>query len=243
MTLIKCCQNGWTTKDDTPAVPITPDELARDAAEAVAAGAGALHFHVRDADGNETLEPEPLAAALQAIRQACPSTPVGISTGLWITNDDPELRHQLATSWTVRPDFVSVNLDEDGIVDLAQALRANGVALEAGLSFVEDVERLAASQIRDDLLRILIEPDDESPEAAVERAWCIEKELDEAGITSAPRLHHGYGPATYAVIDAALQKNRDVRIGFEDTIVMRDGSAAKSNAALVAAIRSSVSDA
>src|SRR5688500_3350196 len=127
MTLIKCCQNGWTTKADAPAVPITPDELAADAAAAVDAGAGALHFHVRDPDGAETLEPEPTAAALQAIREACPGTPIGISTGLWITNDDPELRRSLVASWTVKPDFASVNLDEEGIVDLAGILVENDV--------------------------------------------------------------------------------------------------------------------
>jgi uncharacterized protein (DUF849 family) len=52
---------------------------------------------------------------------------------------------------------------------------------------------------------------------------------------AAPRLHHGYGPATWAVVGAALERGRDVRVGLEDVLVMPDGSTAAGNAALVAA--------
>ena len=38
------------------------------------------------------------------------------------------------------------------------------------------------------------------------------------------------------MIDAALARGRDVRIGLEDTLVMADGSPAPDNAALVAAV-------
>ena len=71
--------------------------------------------------------------------------------------------------------------------------------------------------------------------AAVAHCCEIEAALDEAGI-AAPRLHHGEDLATWAVIDAALERGRDVRIGLEDTLVMADGSPAPSNAALVAEV-------
>jgi uncharacterized protein (DUF849 family) len=54
--LIKACLNGGTTRQQHPAVPLTPDELAVDARDAVRAGAGAIHVHPRDASGDETLE-------------------------------------------------------------------------------------------------------------------------------------------------------------------------------------------
>jgi len=84
--------------------------------------------------------------------------------------------------------------------------------------------------------------DDPERRLALVRGWTVKPDfvslnaaLDEAGI-AAPRLHHGEDLATWAVIDAALERGRDVRIGLEDTLVMADGSPAPSNAALVAEV-------
>ena len=88
---------------------------------------------------------------------------------------------------------------------------------------------------RADLVRVLIEVDDADPAEAVAHCARIEDALERLGI-DAPRLHHGDDLATWAVIDAALARGRDVRIGLEDTLVMADGSPAQSNAALVTAI-------
>jgi uncharacterized protein (DUF849 family) len=232
MPLVKACLNGGTTRAEHPAVPLTPDELARDAAACVAAGAGALHFHVRDPEGLETLEPEPTAAALQAVRDACPGVPVGLTSGLWIAGEDPGRRLALIRSWTVRPDFVSVNLSEAGAPELAGALLEDGVGIEAGLFEENDADALGRATYAEFLLRVLIEPGDEDgPAAALERAAAIEARLDVAGV-AAP--HHSFGSVTWAVIDAALARGRDVRIGLEDTTVMPDGRTAAGNAELVA---------
>jgi uncharacterized protein (DUF849 family) len=232
--VIKVCQNGGTARSEHPAVPLTPDELARDARACIAAGAAVLHFHVRDPEGGETLEAEPTAAALQAVRAAAPGVPIGLTSRIDIAGDDPERRLGLVRAWTVKPDFVSVNLAEPGADELARALIDElGVGVEAGLFTVENAEALAASSFRDELLRVLVEVDDDDGAAAVARAWAIEAALDEAGI-AAPRLHHGFHATTWAVIDAALARGRDVRIGLEDTLEMPDGSVAADNAALVA---------
>jgi uncharacterized protein (DUF849 family) len=235
MTLVKACQNGGTTRAQHLGVPQTPGEIARDGAACVAAGAGALHFHVRERDGKETLSDDETALALRVVKSVVPDVPVGLTTALWIAGDDAELRHRLVTGWTRKPDFASVNLDEAGAVELGEALLAAGVAIEAGVSFVEDVALLAESPLRDRFMRVLIEPDDEDADAAVARAAAIEAALDDAGI-EAPRLHHGYGLATWAVIDAGLKLGRDVRIGLEDTTVMPDGTPPHNNAELVAAV-------
>ena len=49
-----------------------------------------------------------------------------------------------------------------------------------------------------------------------------------------PRLWHGDGRATWAVVDAGLAAGVDVRVGLEDTLVGRDGGTAPANAAQVA---------
>src|SRR5829696_1254900 len=236
--MVKACLNGGRSRDDHPAVPITADELAADAAACVAAGAGALHIHPRDPEGEQTLEAEAIAAALQAVRAAVPGVPVGGTTLLDICAGDVERRLTMVRAWTVKPDFVSLNLEEAGADELARALIDElGVGVEAGVFAVEDADALAASSFRDQVVRVLIEVEVEDADgaAAVERAWAIESALDAAG-SSAPRLHHGYELATWSVIDAALARGRDVRVGLEDTLVMPDGSPAPDNASLVAAV-------
>ena len=44
-----------------------------------------------------------------------------------------------------------------------------------------------------------------------------------------PRLWHGDGRATWAVVDAGLADGHDVRVGLEDTLIDRDGTPAPSN--------------
>jgi uncharacterized protein (DUF849 family) len=233
--VIKVCSNGDRLRGSHPGVPITPDELAADAVACVRAGAEAFHIHPRDPEGLQTLEAEPTAAALQAVRAAVPGVPVGGTTMIGIAGDDPARRLALVRGWTVKPDFVSLNMEEPGAEEMARLLIDSGVGVEAGVFGVQDVAALAASSFRDQLVRVLVEVDDSDPEAAVAHCWEIEAALDEAGI-AAPRLHHGEDVATWAVIDAAVERGRDVRIGLEDTLVLADGSPASSNADLVAAV-------
>jgi uncharacterized protein (DUF849 family) len=58
------------TKADHVKVPITPAEIARDAASCAEAGASVLHVHVRAADGRHSLNPDLYRAAIEAVRAA-----------------------------------------------------------------------------------------------------------------------------------------------------------------------------
>ncbi|HEX3811285.1 MAG TPA: 3-keto-5-aminohexanoate cleavage protein [Mycobacteriales bacterium] len=59
--MLKGRLNGPRRRGDHPALPTTPAELARDAAASAAAGAQALHLHVKDDDGADTLDGKALA--------------------------------------------------------------------------------------------------------------------------------------------------------------------------------------
>ncbi len=234
--LIKACLNGGTTRQEHPAVPQTPAELAAEAAAAVRAGAGAVHLHPRDASGAETLDAAAVLAAVAAVRAAVPGTPVGVTTGLWAAGGDPGRRMTLVSAWrgTGQPDFVSVNLSEPGAGELAGLFGELGIAVEAGLWTAADAGRFAESGFARGVLRILIEPHDAAPEAAVTVAADIEATLDQHGFT-APRLHHGYGAATWHVLRAAILQGRDIRVGLEDTTILADGRPASGNGELVEA--------
>ncbi len=94
-----------------------------------------VNLHVRGPAGAETLEAGDVARALGSVRSGCPGVPVGIRSGAWIV-PDPERRRALAGGWTVLPDFVFVNFEEEGSTDLAELLHRRGVGVEAGLSSV-----------------------------------------------------------------------------------------------------------
>jgi uncharacterized protein (DUF849 family) len=129
--LIQSCLNGARPLKAHPALPRSPEEFAREARRAVVAGAGALHLHPRDLNGNETFEANAVAQILSAVRAACPGIPVGGTTGAWIVADVAERLRQIQ-GWTVVPDYVSVNFNEDGVIALSEALITKGIGIEAG---------------------------------------------------------------------------------------------------------------
>src|SRR4051812_44615966 len=60
-----------TTREQTPYLPITADELAEEAAKCAAAGASVIHLHVRKNDGTPTQERTLFDRAIRAIRSRC----------------------------------------------------------------------------------------------------------------------------------------------------------------------------
>ena len=57
------------TKADHPALPMSADEIARDAAECREAGASMIHLHVRDRNGGHSLDVELYRDAIRAVRR------------------------------------------------------------------------------------------------------------------------------------------------------------------------------
>lgn len=229
--LLKACINGARSRGEHSALPLTVAEAARDAADCVAAGAGAIHLHPRDKDGLETLDPATVDAAVEAVRDAA-GVPVGVSTGAWIEGDLTS-RVACVHRWG-EPDFASVNLAEDGALEVMAALVDRGIEIEAGIFSPDDAERLTSGGMADDVLRVLIEPEPVEPAEALATARAIVAVLDQASVMP-ERLAHGAGVATWSVLEWAAASGLDLRIGLEDTLVMADGSPAESNAALVAA--------
>ena len=231
--LVQACLNGSRRPGDHPALPVTPAQLASDARQVVEAGVKELHLHPRGADGLETLDASACDEAVLAIRSACPGIPVGLSTAAWIEPD--QVRRQTSIgSWTEWPDYVSVNFAEEGATELCQHLQRLGIGIEAGVWTVGDAEALLASGFARHVVRVLVEPQEPAPLDAEATADRISIALDRADVR--PRLFHGYGTATWRVIEYALEAAWDVRIGLEDTLVLPDGSPAGGNLDLVRAV-------
>jgi uncharacterized protein (DUF849 family) len=229
--ILQAALNGPFAKDHHPAVPVSIDELARDAAECVAVGANAIHLHPRDAAGAEQLDAEVVDAVVVAVRGRC-GVPVGVSTGAWI-EPDPDRRAALVSAWRA-PDYASVNLSEAGADAVMRALLAAGIGIEAGISALDDVERLHSTGLSGQLTRVLVEPVEVRAANAVSTVDAIHAALDRLGV-AAPRLQHGDGEATWPLLEDAVHRGLDTRIGLEDTVLGPAGERIAGNAALVRA--------
>lgn len=216
-----------------PGVPRTPLELAGAARASVAAGARVVHFHPFDAAGRETLAAGPCAAALEAVRDACPGIPLSLSTSSAI-EPDPRRRLELVAGWTVLPELVTANQGEAGIDELCAHLMERGVGIEAGLLALADAQRFVRTSFRDRCVRVLVEPLDVEPADAVAHAAAIEEVLLAAGV-ALEQVHHGEGIASWAVNERALDRGHGIRTGLEDTPVLPTGRPAPDNSELVRA--------
>jgi uncharacterized protein (DUF849 family) len=79
----------------------------------------------------------------------------------------------------------------------------------------------------------MFEPEQQDWQAAFDAVERLEKVLDRAGV-KIPRLLHGLNHTAWDLIDAAVKRGYDTRIGFEDALTLPNGVQAASNAALVA---------
>lgn len=216
-------------------MPASSAELAVAAAQVVAAGAGALHVHARDRSGAESVAADDVARAVTALGEAAPGIPTGVSTGAWIMSD-PQERQAAVAAWSIWPDYISVNFDEPGAEALVSLAVDRGAGVEVGLPHGAAAERLGHSGLAGRCLRVLIEPREQDVAPALTTVAHIEAALDRAGV-SLPRLLHGLGRTTWALLAEAGVRGYETRIGFEDTLTLPDGSMAASNAVLVSEAR------
>lgn len=223
--------NGGRSKTAHPAVPASAAELADAAHGAGEAGAQAVHFHVRGPDGRESLAPHDVALAVAALRPL--RIPFGVSTGAWIIADPAE-RLRVIGAWTALPDFASVNLDEAGAVDLVRHLLSRGVAVEIGIPHRLAAEELVRSGLAPRCMRVMFEPREQELASAIACVAEAESVLDAAGV-ECPRLLHGVDVTAWTLLDEAVARGYDSRIGFEDALSLPEGGAARSNADLVRA--------
>jgi uncharacterized protein (DUF849 family) len=232
MTFLQAALNGDRQHD---AVPRTPDAIAADVAAVVTAGAQSVHVHAFDDDSRETLYADACGAVVAAIRARSPGIPVSLTTSASIVAD-PAQRLAMVKRWTVLPDLVTCNQGETGIVELAEWLLSQGVAIEAGLLCPDDARRFVASPLTRRCHRVLIEPLDPDAAGALREAAAMEAILAAAGVLL-PQVHHGFDGSCWAVNARALERGHGIRTGLEDVTVLPDGAPARDNADLVGAAR------
>ena len=106
--IITCAVTGSIhTPTMSPHLPLTPDEVAKQAIEAAEAGAAILHLHARDPkDGRPTPDPAVFMQFLPRIKQACDAV-INITTG---GGHNMTLEERLAAPMKASPEMCSLNM-------------------------------------------------------------------------------------------------------------------------------------
>src|SRR6201998_1333729 len=106
--IITCAVTGSIhTPTMSPHLPLTPDEIARDASAAAEAGAAILHLHARDPkDGKPTPDPDVFMEFLPRIKQATDAV-INITTG---GGHGMTLEERTAAAVATKPEMASLNM-------------------------------------------------------------------------------------------------------------------------------------
>ncbi|WP_329624350.1 3-keto-5-aminohexanoate cleavage protein [Streptomyces sp. NBC_01255] len=229
------CLNGSRGPGDAAGVPMSPESTAAAAGLAVAAGAGDVRVHPRTPCGSESLSPRVLAPVLTAVRAAV-AVPVGVTASA-PAEPDPGRRVERVRSWAdlpELPDHASVDWHEPGAEAVATALLELGVGVEAGVrSGTDGPARFARSPLGPRVLRVRVEVADPDPATAGATARALLGSFDVP--SGVPVLLHGVDGGTWPVLRLARRLGLGIRIGLADTLLLPDGTRARSNAELVAA--------
>ncbi len=238
--MLQITPNGPYGKDVHSQMPVALEELIEDLRSCFEAGARGVHLHTRDGQGNESLSPRDVNRTVSAVRgladQCGIGVEIGLTTGAWIV-PDLQSRIDMISGWE-DVDCATVNLSEEGFAQVMEAMRSSGIGIDVGLWDLSEIERFAGSGFVHHVRRVSIELDPGAPYFPQGNPLVLSRQLNEALDSigcAASRLTHGAGAWTWPLVEDALQRGHDTRVGFEDSLLMPDGSAASANADLVRA--------
>jgi uncharacterized protein (DUF849 family) len=95
-----------TTRQQSPAIPYTPNEIAEEARRSVEAGASIVHIHARQDNGMPAYDVDTYRRIDEAVRQRCPDVIINYSTGAVGVDREDRVAHVSA----LRPDMAALNM-------------------------------------------------------------------------------------------------------------------------------------
>ena len=230
-------------KEQQPALPITPQEIAADAAACVAAGAAIVHLHARLADGTPTQDKAVYQQIIAAVRERCDAI-IQVSTGGAIGMSAAErlaplsLAPEMATLSMGSVNFgdeVFINPPAD-IARFARTIQDYGIKPELEI-FDAGMLTTAVRWIGKGWLAAPVHVDfvlgvPGAMAGTPESLMFLRSQLPPGATWTVA----GIGAAQLPLAVLAIVLGGHVRVGFEDNIFYRKGELATGNAQLVARI-------
>lgn len=265
-TLITCAVTGNLVKpDQTPHLPITPEQIADSGLEAAEAGAGQVHIHVRNPlTGMPSMEVDLYRQVVERIRRSNHELIINLTTGpggrYVPSEDDPKIyapgttllppEKRVEHIALIRPDICSLDLNTmnsgpDVVMNtpknvrrMARVIRAAGVKPELEVFDSGDIH-LALDLIADGTLD---GPGMWTFVLGVKYGFAPTPQTVEYARSLLPPgafwTAFGIGRMEFPMVAQAWLLGGHVRVGMEDNIYLAKGQLASSNAQLVAKARS-----
>jgi 3-keto-5-aminohexanoate cleavage enzyme len=234
------------TKEDCPAIPYTPQEIAQSALEAWRAGAAIAHIHVRDPKtGAPSHKFELFQEVMERIRGESDMLLNLTTSGLHIQGEAEEVVVKRLEPLALKPELCSLDIGSMNFQDrvflnppawgeaAAQRMQASGAKPE-----IEVFDTGHIGQAIDLIGRGLIDP---PPwfQVCVGVKWGIPATGENLKfmVGQLPAGAHwsvlGIGKHQHPMITQAVAMGGNIRVGFEDNLYLRKGVLAKNNAELV----------
>jgi len=138
--VVTCALTGVLTDPAQHHVPVTPEEMAREARAACDAGASVVHVHFRQQDAGKghlpSWDPGIALEIAQAIRDACPGVIFNQSTGVV----GPDIAGPVACMRAIRPEIAAANAGSLNYLKV----RSDGRWAWPPMLFDNPVEKVAA---------------------------------------------------------------------------------------------------
>lgn len=229
------------TKADNPNLPTSPEEIAVAASGAYEAGAAVVHLHLRDDDGLPTADLDVAKRVVAAVEAACPaliqlSTGVGLEVPFEERERLVEARPRMAS---LNPCTMSFGTGEfrnppAGVRRLAARMQELGIKPELEIYDTGHLDvclQLVAEGLIEEPLSFSIVMGVRGGMPATPKALVdLVERLPEGAAWQAIAI----GRANLPMTAIALAMGGNARTGMEDTLMLRRGVAATSNAELVA---------
>lgn len=259
-TIITCAVTGnITMPEQTPYLPITPEEITNACLEAVRAGAAIVHIHVRHPDGRPSMELKHYRQVVERLRAADEDVIINLTTGpgqRFIPSEDepsvaapgttlmrPELRVEHIRE--LRPEICSLDFNTmysgssvvintpRNLAIMAEIIRDSGVLPELEVFDSGDIQ-LANHFIQDGRIDMpalfQIVLGVRYGAIATPETLLYMKSLLPAEANWAA---FGVGRFNFPMLAQAWLLGGHVRVGLEDNIYLEKGVLAQSNAVLV----------
>jgi uncharacterized protein (DUF849 family) len=239
--LIAVAPNGARrTKENHRALPVSPVELAKTAAACAEAGAGMIHLHVRDAQGNHSLNPDFYRRAIKEVEAA-----VGRSMVIQVSSEAAGLygpAEQMELIGRLAPRCVSIGLREfvgdsryiDRAAQFFHSFHISGVLLQYILYSPAEVVlygqlcRQGVIPGEDHFLLFVVGNYGERNR----EIFSVEEYLERLSGNN-KWMACGFGDNEHLVAEEAIRLGGHVRVGFENNLYLPDGSMAENNEELV----------
>lgn len=127
------------TRDHSPHVPLSPQEIADDVARCVALGVSMAHLHARAPDGVPSDDPAIIADVIRRVRQQCPDVVITATTSGRRSPDVERRASALMLDGDAKPDMASLTLGSMNFVREASVnspttiMRLAEIMLERGI--------------------------------------------------------------------------------------------------------------